>query len=117
MLPSKIGSDADPDDDGPARLRAGVATDGPLGTSSPVKLKSTFLSDFWINEILLFETSSKHSSIKPSPDSTFSEEDEEDEPDDFCGESGTTMTSADEFVVVCVGVGFPQVKFPLVVFF
>ena len=37
--------------------------------------------------------------------------------DDFRGESGMTITSVDEFVVVCMSVGFPPVNFPLVVFF
>ena len=37
--------------------------------------------------------------------------------DDFWGESGMTITSVDEFVVVCMSVGFPPVNFPLVVFF
>ena len=37
--------------------------------------------------------------------------------DDFWGESGMTITSVDELVVVCMSVGFPPVNFPLVVFF
>ena len=117
VLSSNIGSDADPDDDGPGRLLACVATDGPLGTSSPVKFKSTLLSESRLIGVLLFDISSKYLSIRPSHEFRFSEEDGENEPHNFCGESGMTMTSVDEFVDVCVEVGFPQVEFPLVVFF
>ena len=116
MLSSNIGSDA-PDDDGPGRLLACVANNGPLGTFSPVKLKSTLLSESWLIGVLLFDISSKYLSIKPSHEFRFSEEDGENEPDNFCGESGMTVTSVDEFVDVSVGVGFPQLEFPLVVFF
>ena len=42
-LSSTIGSDAEPDADGPGRLLECAATNGPLGISSPVKLKSTLL--------------------------------------------------------------------------
>ena len=37
--------------------------------------------------------------------------------DDFWGESGMTITFVDELVVVCMSVGSPPVKFPLVIFF
>ena len=114
---STIGSDADLNDECPGRLLAWVATDDPLGTSSPVKFKSTLLSDSWLNGVLLFKTSSKYSSIKPSHEFRFGEEDEEDETDYFCGESGLMMNSVNELVIVFVGIGFPLVKFPLVVFF
>ena len=117
VLSSNIDSDADPTDDCPGRLLACVATDGPLGSSSPEKPKSTFLSESWFNEVLLFDTSSRYSPIKASHVFRFSEEGEEDEPEDFCGESGMTLTSVEGIVFVCVEVGFPQVESPQVFFF
>ena len=116
-LSSNIGSDADPTDDGPGRLLACVATDGPLGTSSPEKPISTLLSESWLNRVLLFDTSSRYSPIKASHEFRFSEESEKDEPEDFCGESGMTMTSVEGIVFVCVEVGFPQNESPQVFFF
>ena len=83
LLSSTIGSSAESIVDGPGRLLFRVVTDGPLGTSSPVTLESTKLSRFWLNGVLLFETSLRFSSTKPSHEFRFSDEYEEVEPDDF----------------------------------
>ena len=119
MLSSTNGFVAEPDVNCPGSLPEWAATVGPLRSSDsesgvlylPVTLKSMLLSVTisWHFAALLLETSSKYSSIKPTQEFKLSEEEDVDEPDNFCGDSAVTIFCGGICVIPGLGIKFPKV--------
>ena len=120
VLSSTNGFGAEPDVNCPGSLPEWSATVGPLRSSDsesgvlylPVTLKSTLLcvAISWHFGALLFEPSSKYSSIKPTQEFNFSEEEDVDEPDNFSGDSAMTMFCGGVCVIPGLGIKFPKVS-------